>query len=343
MNLMAVFSEEGMELLDKGTVCISAGGLRFTDGPKKGCIYELADFVLQNEEDANPEMKNTIAAALEKVSAQYKTLKKDTAKSLNDLNRAAFNSQLLGGVNVALSFANTAISVAGFVVVYHKLGELETDIKQIDAKIDEIYHDIMSSHQKERFQNYLIRMHNDLSAFKDYHTENAQTEYYQRNDQSIPNLLGDVSCFLEQVREWFTDSKITAEKGALGCEILFSLLPLYSNEIIEACQCHVHLHGKMPGQYPLWLEPLAALSEEPFQTGLKQFLIYKNPSLSPLQKASLYNTMNVVLSNILKAQINNGKICEYMASENVTTFDELKIQAISVKDFEKGFSLTSAS
>ena len=62
MNLMAVFSEEGMELLDKGTVCISAGGLRFTDGPKKGCIYELADFVLQNEEDANPEMKNTIYA-----------------------------------------------------------------------------------------------------------------------------------------------------------------------------------------------------------------------------------------------------------------------------------------
>ena len=82
MNLMAVFSEEGMELLDKGTVCISAGGLRFTDGPKKGCIYELADFVLQNEEDANPEMKNTIAAALEKVSAQYKTLKKIRPKAL---------------------------------------------------------------------------------------------------------------------------------------------------------------------------------------------------------------------------------------------------------------------
>ena len=343
MDVAALFSEEGLELLKKGVVRISPGGLRFTDGPMKGRMYEMAELVLQNAENENPEIKNTVAAALEKVSAQYKSLKKDTAKTLNDLNRAAGNAQMLGGINVALSFANTAITVAEFAVVCHKLDGMKADLKQIDTKIDAIYRGLTIDRQKDSFQNYMRSLRNDLIAFEERRAENTQDEYYQRNDRSIPNLLGDVGYFLEQVKDWFTDGEITAEKCELGCEILFSLLPLYSSEIIGACQCHVRLHGKLPGQYSLWLEPLTAFSEEPFQNGLKKFLIYAYPVLSPLQKADLYDTMNVVLSNILKAQINNGKICEYMASENVSMLDESKIQALSISDFEKGISLASVS
>ena len=75
---------------------------------------------------------------------------------------------------------------------------------------------------------------------------------------------------------------------------------------------------------------------------LKEYLIFAYPTLSPLQKADLYETMNVVISNILKAQINNGKICEFMATEGAASFDDLKIEAIGVNDFEKSLTLTNA-
>lgn len=332
-KILAVFSEEGMRLYQAGKLKLSKGGLRWPNGE----LFELADVQLALPDKADGGSA-AIRQAVAQLTGQYKFLQTGLQGKVKHLDRMADKIHFLSGISLALSAADLVVTAVGFAVVCRKLDAMTDDLRHINDQFDRLYHDLVQGQEERAYRSYMRQMKGDLIAFEEHRGEGTQEEYYTMKRREIHTLLGDVGDLLYHIPDQFSKGGMTAEEGELVCEILFTLLPLYSREIMEVCECHAGRFGRMPEEYADWMAPLSALAGEEFQNALRQYLVFACPAASPLQKVEIRDRVNEILANILKAQVSCAKLCTAMAARRLHSLDELKLQPIGVGSWEQGLA-----
>lgn len=321
-NFYAVFSQEGMRLLQEGKVSLKKGGLRWPDGT----LFELADLVPAKVKD---DLTDSLGGqkALKQIAAQYAGIQKSLGNGFQEVYRKTNHITQLTRLNTAVSIGNAALSIVETEIICKKIDDLGEDIQAIDFRMQEIYKGMLVSQTERPFRYYITRIKNDLVEFE-------KEGYYNRFSRDINNLLGDIKEYLCKILNWFENGEMTAEKGESASNIIFTLLPLYSRELVEVCRNYVKQNGTLPPQYDEWIALFSALGTEPFQSALKKFLVFGHPELSPKQKAAVRDTMNWMIVNMIKEQINNVKLCEAMVTQQVCEIDEEEMQPISLDDLK---------
>lgn len=328
-NFYAVFSEKGMELLREGKVSLKKGGLRWPDGT----LFELASLVPAKAKDDLADSPG-IQKALKQITAQCAGIQKSLRDGFQEVYRKTNHITQLTRLNTAVSIGNAALSVIETAVICQKLDGLKEDIQEIDGHMQTVYKAMLLSQTEYPFHHYVTRVKNDLIGFK-------KKDYYERFSRDINNLLGDIKEYLCKILNWFENDEMTAEKGESACNIVFTLLPLYSRELVEVCRSYVKQNGTLPPQYEEWSAPFSALGEEPFQSALKRFLVFGHPELSPKQKAAVRDTMNWTITNMLKEQLNYVKLCNAVAAQQVSDVDEVNLQPVSLDDLKSMSGMSS--
>ena len=171
-------------------------------------------------------------------------LVKDVAKNLNFTKICSF-------VNIGLSCANLAVSVAGFVMVSNQLNELNAEVQKVLQNTD----DIKNAQKNNRLSEYqkLIMRFNSMSS------------KLGRNE-SVP--LDEMEVLLIDMRAYISEMVMNLKDKAMPIELLLkvinALVPAYTQLFNEFLMQYYVEKGELPANYNMFLDLYSEMSSETY-------------------------------------------------------------------------------
>ena len=185
---------------------------------------------------------------LQNMSNELKNLSisvKDVAKNLNITKICSF-------VNIGLSCANLAVSIAGFVMVSNQLNELNAEVQKVLQNTE----DIKNAQKNNRLSEYqkLTMRFNSMSS-------------KLRRHEGVP--LDEMEALLIDMRAYISEMVMNLKDKALPIELLLevinALAPAYTQLFNEFLMQNYVEKGELPANYTMFLDLYGEMSSEAYQ------------------------------------------------------------------------------
>lgn len=177
--------------------------------------------------------------------------------------------QVLSWVNSAFGLANCGVSIAGFYKVLNKMDGLQGQVKDFFDR----YKQDRQIHRIQEYERILLDLKADLAYMEHIHTENAfDSQVFDVRAAGIEKDLNSARAFLRALMEDFQEKRID---GVMGCEMIFTLLAVYSQLLNEFCcwQYYAHhIHHPLFGDWKIILEDAQAPA---FKNRVSNFLAFE--------------------------------------------------------------------
>lgn len=294
-------SKEAIKLIRAGKAILSSGGVRDTAGR----LLELAkptalDSVKQLMPGLNlipgmsavnvaSSLTANVQSAFLQHSVNIANAKLDDvigrlgaiSKAMNGLNTI----QTLSWVNATFSLANCGISIAGFYMTMQKM-------EGIRGQIHDFFDRYRQDRQSDRIRDYdeiLMNLKADLAYIAQLHKEDSfDRQVFETREEGIEKDLNAARSFLLRLMEDFDARRID---GQMGCEMIFTLLTVYSQLFNEYVCWYYYVHEIWHSLYMDWYKPLDEIESPAIKNAIGQFLIFspKHAMISPTRKAEALN------------------------------------------------------
>ena len=232
-------SKEAIRMIKSGKAVLTPGGIRSVDS---GQILQLA----------RPVMTKTYSQK----------------ELLNRVMQSTRHMEAISWVNAGLSLVNIGVSVVGFYLVLNKMNSLQGELRQfIDA-----YNADQQSEVLREYKDHLQMITNHLSYLQSRYT----TPIFDQQDFMIHRIDIENECIRT---ENFLDKTLTALLNShmetkLGCQIIFTLAPVYAQLVNEYCCQYYCLCRQQHNQFSSWLSILDQINSELFQTFMKKQMAF---------------------------------------------------------------------
>lgn len=230
---------EAIRMLQNGTAVPTAGGIR---NVKTGRIMALA----------KPVMTATLS----------------NNQMLNQISQTVQTVQALSWVNTALNLVNVGVSVAGFYMTLKKMESMHGDLRHfIDT-----YNANEQAKTVEDYKNHLQKITNHLAYLQSRYTSEVfgQQDFMNRRNE-IENECIETANFLNKILTAFQAGQIETK---LGCQIIFTLAPVYAQLVNEYCCQYYCLCGQQHNQFENWLGALDEIDSDEFRRFMKRQMAF---------------------------------------------------------------------
>lgn len=190
-------------------------------------------------------------------------------------------------LQIGLSCVNIAVDVAGFMIIYQKLSEVE-------AKIAELGKDVAKIHT--------MKVNEIISKFKQLHSQfSSLTEKIRDNDRmdrdKLEQFLFDVEKFIDEQKLNFMSDSIY---GEIALEMITSLLNCHTVILGAYLRDYFFEKQKLPGIYDSYLSVYDELLKESFYDKIAEDL-FVNRGMSYAGTIEANNAQKIViLENLTK-------------------------------------------
>ena len=321
-------------LIKAGKAVISSGGVRNTTGQ----LMELAKPVVSNN------LSNLVSPSLGPISAgvnlasslagniqpgliqhsvNIANAKLDgIIKQLGTLSNAlsGLNQiQVLSWVNSAFGLANCGLSIAGFYMTLKKMDGLH-------GQLTNFFDRYKQDRQSDRIQEYekiLMDLKADLAYINQLHTEKTfDNKVFDVRAAGIEKDLNTARAFLKALMEDFQNRRID---GVMGCEMIFTLMTIYSQLFNEFCCWQYYAHHTHHPLFSDWKIILENVHSPAFQRAVSQFLTFE-PSYARISPARKVESHRIIFEGV-NQQLSRIHACSE-AIENLPIEDFIFIDAL---------------
>ena len=328
-------SNAAARLIKAGEALLSSGGVRSTTGQ----LIELAKPVVSSslKSLASGSKLGPIAAGVNLASSlagnvqsgfiqhsvNIANTKLDSViKQLGALSMtmSGLNQiQILSWVNSTFSLANCGLSIAGFYMTLKKMDGLQ-------GQITNFFDRYKQDRQNDRIQEYeriLMDLKADLAYIQQLHTENTfDCQVFDVRAAGIEKDLNAARAFLKALMEDFQKRRID---GVMGCEMIFTLLPVYSQLFNEFCCWQYYAHHTQHALISDWKIVLENVQTPAFKKTVSQFFTFEPTyaHIAPARKAEAHR----IIYEGIEQQMSRIQACseaiETLPVEDFISIDEL--------------------
>ena len=296
-------TKEAIKLIKAGKAVLSSGGVRDTAGrllelAKPTALDSLKQ--LTHGISLSPGMSalnvassltSNVQSAFLQHSVNITNAKLDDvirrlgaiSKAMNGLNTI----QALSWVNATFSLANCGISIAGFYMTMQKM-------EGIRGQIHDFFDRYRQDRQSDRIRDYdeiLMNMKADLAYLAQLHKEDSfDCQVFETREEGIEKDLNAARSYLLRLMDDFYAHRID---GQMGCEMIFTLLAVYSQLFNEYSCWYYYIHKTKHNLYMDWYKPLNEIESPVIKKAIGQFLNFSpdHAMISPVRKAEALNIM----------------------------------------------------
>lgn len=278
-----------------------------TVASEKVSVEKVAAAIERNAE-RNRKAISGIADALMKNANNIAALSDTQKRIVNNVDQIFKGTKALKGIaylNTALSVANLAVDIAGFVIISKKLNALS---KELNSKMDKVINkdknDLIAEH-KELFMRFGFtagRIKNgDDVPFKEYE-----------------DLVTDLSAYISKMEANVIDNVVDT---GLGLEIIYTLLPAYSLVFNEYTKAYFLKNGQKPANYEYMYQLYDDLLSEEFKQCIEDyyFLERDKTSIEVIDISNLHRLM--VLNDKIIANDIMQLLTKLGTAEKITEFN----------------------
>lgn len=154
------------------------------------------------------------------------------ANAMNGLNTI----KALSWANAAFGLANCGISIAGFYMTMQKM-------EGIHGQLHDFFERYRQDRQSDSIRDYeriLMNLKADLNYMAQLHTEESfDRQIFETREDGAESKLNDARSFLMKLMDEFQTHRID---GQMGCEMIFTLLAVYTQHFNEYVCWYYLLH-----------------------------------------------------------------------------------------------------
>lgn len=195
--------------------------------------------------------------------------------------------QILSWVNSAFGLANCGVSIAGFYKVLSKMDGLQGQLKDFFDR----YKQDRQSDRIQEYERILMDLKADLAYMNQLHTEGVfDRQVFDMRAAGIEKDLNSARAFLRALMEDFQEERID---GVMGCEMIFTLLAVYSQLLNEFCCWQYYAHHTYHPLFGDWKIILEDAQTPAFENRVRRFLKFEPAytRIKPERKADAYRIL----------------------------------------------------
>ncbi len=230
------------------------------------------------------------------------------SKAMNGLNTI----QTLSWVNATFGLANCGISIAGFYMTMQKM-------ENIHGQIHDFFDRYRQDRQSDRVQEYdtiLMNLKADLAYIAQLHKEDAfDRQVFEIRAEGIEKDLNDARAFLIALMEDFQARRID---GQMGCEMIFTLLAVYSQLFNEYACWYYYVRKTQHALYVNWYEPLNKIDAPAIRKALGEWLTF-SPAYATISQTRKIEALKIAYEGVSQ-QKERIQACQ-SAIENLSMSD----------------------
>lgn len=203
---------------------------------------------------------NVVGGMVKNVSNQLADLSLD----FDDVFKKMGSIEELNYLNVALNGLNLAATIAGFVVVYNMLNELDNKLQSIDAKLDKLVDNEMDK-INQRYHDLVMRFNSMYTKIKDHDAVNRdELEGYLRDTNTFikDRLISSI------VKETFDEDVMLT--------MINTLLPSYTLILIEFQKDYYYGKHRAHDNNPVFMSLFEDLQSKNFTRSVYDYLFLKH-------------------------------------------------------------------
>lgn len=239
----------------------------------------LNDFKNDILKQINPQLVRRQLAGIVKGQAANNMMLKDLAKNVSSIYSTVTSVQMIGWMNVALSAANLAATVASTVIICEKLDQIDKKLDRIEGKIDQVKHVQFVSDIKSPCR----------ALIKDYKVLTADLAKGKDIDENrILQSINQCCVEIEKLYDVRNDYPIGDVLG-----LLYDLLPIFTDLI---CIYYQYYFDPEHGEYSLhqdWLKVYDMLDSTAFRNQVQDYLII-DEKLGNAQQNEIMDCLHLV-------------------------------------------------
>ncbi|MBR3598424.1 MAG: hypothetical protein IKL53_00950 [Lachnospiraceae bacterium] len=211
-------------------------------------------------------------------------------------------------LNTGLSLANTAIDVAGFMIVTDKLNDLNTEVKEVSNKLNKIAN--MQKNEKIAIcQKLIMRC-------------NAVATKIRDNDEVDLDKLEDL---IMEIRAYLSEMIMNLHDEALGEEIvlniIYTMMPAYTALFHEFLRRYYFQKHMVPVNYDMFLSLYGELEGESFIQRLQDYYFIKE-KLHTIEVLDVLNTQTLLgLNGLIQIEDQLSILKTLGNEEKITLFE----------------------
>ncbi len=281
VQLIFSITKEAVELVKKGELVFSKGGVRRHDGT----LFELAKPALQPVLPGPPTLPNRLIRYLVRQNESQSSLLSDlnykmdlslqqlqnVEKSLSSI--ASINA--LSWANCAFSVANCGISVAGFAMVLQQMDRLSGQVRALAELVDQaIRSDLM-----ERFDRYCLNLRSCLHSLE-------LASFDAAYSLTLEKHLNEAAAFMNRL---IRDIQQSCAYTDLAVSMLFGMATPFAHVVREYSVKYFYAHQSEPANLQSWISVLAQLIAWDFTKALKRHMLYSHLELTMEQRYTAYS------------------------------------------------------
>ena len=193
--------------------------------------------------------------------AQNNVMLKDMAKNVSGIFSAVSSIQAVSWLNVALSAANLAATVASTVIICNKLDHIDKKLDRIESKIDSVKRVQFATDIKQPCR----------SVIKQYKVISDEL----KNGKAVPaeDILKVINACSDEMEKIY-DVRTEYSTGTV-LELLYDLMPVLTDLIV---QYYTNYYDPERGEYTLhqdWMKIYDMLDSDEFKAQVEDYLIFE--------------------------------------------------------------------
>lgn len=282
VQLLCYVTKEAADLVAKGDLVFSSGGVRRHDGT----LYEQAKPAIMIGDNTITTPTPLVSDLVDDHTPPYlgdtlKALSRNTDLSLKKLQNIEKCLTSIAGINAlswancALSIANCGISVAGFAMVLQQMNRLSGQVKALSEMVDQaIRSDLM-----ERFDRYCLNLQSCLHSLE-------LGDFDAAYSLTLEDHLNEAAAFMNRL---IRDIQRYCAYTDLAVSMLFGLATPFAHAAREYSVKYRYARQSEPANLPSWISVLAQLIDWDFTKALKRHMLYAHLELTMEQRYAAYS------------------------------------------------------
>ena len=208
------------------------------------------------------DMVRNILYSLENGTRMFTSTTKNMAMQVDEIYRLTDSVRNISYLNTGLSLANTAVDVAGFIIVTEKLNVLNTEVQVVANKISKIVN-VQKNEKIATCQKLIMQCNAMVTKIKD----NEMIDL-----DKLQELLIDMRAFISEMIMNLHDEALGE---SLVLRMVYTLTPAYTTLFNEFLCRYYFQKNSVPMNYEMFLSLYKELESENFVRRLQDYYFLK--------------------------------------------------------------------